>query len=204
VTTAAIVLAGGTSSRFGADKLDATLDGVPLLHRAVSAIPDDWTLIIVGPPRQLPRPAGFVREDPPGGGPGAGLVSGVRAAVAAGASMITTLPGDAPNAGAAAVLLARTLAGSPDSVGAVVGVDHAGVDQPLQIAVRAPALQHLAGIGNTDGIRARRLLEVLIQAAELVRVRLPAALTADVDRPEDLDAVRQLSEDQSGFSQDRK
>jgi molybdenum cofactor cytidylyltransferase len=34
---AAVVLAAGSSRRFGADKLTATLDGVPLLHHAVRA-----------------------------------------------------------------------------------------------------------------------------------------------------------------------
>jgi molybdopterin-guanine dinucleotide biosynthesis protein A len=206
VTTAAIVLAGGTSRRFGADKLDASVDGVPLLQRAVSAIPADWTVIVVGPRRGLSRTAIFVREDPPGGGPSAAVIAGARAATAAGATMIATLPGDAPFGGTAAVLLARTLADSPAPVGAVIGVDHAGVDQPLQVAVRGPALQRLAGLGDSAGIRARRLLDELGGAAELVRVGLPSALTADVDRPEDLVAVRRLSRGDFGsvFSRDRR
>ncbi|MFN8623891.1 MAG: NTP transferase domain-containing protein, partial [Chloroflexota bacterium] len=46
----AIVLAGGRASRFGADKLAASLDGVPLLHhavRAVSAVPGATEVIVV-------------------------------------------------------------------------------------------------------------------------------------------------------------
>ena len=37
-TTAAIVLAGGAASRFGADKLAVELDGRPLLHHALMAV----------------------------------------------------------------------------------------------------------------------------------------------------------------------
>jgi molybdopterin-guanine dinucleotide biosynthesis protein A len=33
-----IVLAGGRSTRFGSDKLAASLDGVPLVRRAVDAL----------------------------------------------------------------------------------------------------------------------------------------------------------------------
>jgi CTP:molybdopterin cytidylyltransferase MocA len=156
----------------------------------VSGIPDTWLLIIVGPERALDRPAELAREDPPGGGPGAGLVAGAAAAAAAGATVIATLPGDAPRGGAAAVRLAETLSESADQVVAVIGVDQAGVDQPLQLAVRAPALQRLAAHADNHGISARRLLDDLAAAGEVVRVRLPSAYTTDVDRPEDLTAAR--------------
>lgn len=189
--TAAVVLAGGTSSRFGSDKLAAPLEGVPLLQHAVSGLPTDWLLIIVGPERPVPGSARFVREDPPDGGPGAGLVAGARAAVEAGATMIATLPGDAPRGSVAALMLAHELAGAPDQVVAVIGTDEAGVDQPLQLAVRTPALQRLAARTDVDGIGARRLLADLAAAGAVVRLELPPALTADVDRPEDLVRINQ-------------
>jgi len=46
-TTAAIVLAGGASSRFGGDKLMAQLDGRPLLHHALEAVDAVAAMIVV-------------------------------------------------------------------------------------------------------------------------------------------------------------
>lgn len=204
-TTAVIVLAGGASTRFGSDKLAATLDGVPLLQHAVQNLPDDWELIIVGPPRSLPRPVRFVREDPPDGGPGAGLVAGARAALAGGSTMIATMPGDAPQGSTAARVLAGTLAAAPDPVVAVIGTDVAGTDQPLQLAARGPALRRLADRADVHNIRARALLDDLAAVGDVVRLALPPLLTADVDRPTDLAAFQdQLGRpDQDHFSQDR-
>lgn len=203
-----VVLAGGASVRFGSDKLEARLDGVPLLQHAVRDLPDDWELIIVGPQRPLPRAARFVREDPPDGGPGAGLVAGARAALAAGSTVIATMPGDAPHGSAAVRLLAETLASAPDSVVAVVGTDASGVDQPLQVAARGPALQRLAGRAGVHNISARKLLDDLAAAGEVVRLELPPMLTVDIDRPADLTALQdQLSQDQlrqDQLRQDRK
>jgi molybdopterin-guanine dinucleotide biosynthesis protein A len=58
--TAAIVLAGGASARFGADKLAAELDGRPLLHHALSAADHvaDTIVVVLAPeavPPVLPR-----------------------------------------------------------------------------------------------------------------------------------------------------
>lgn len=194
---AVVVLAGGASVRFGSDKLAARLDGVSLLEHAVRDLPYGWELIIVGPQRPLPRPARFIREDPPSGGPGAGLVAGARAAAAAGSTMIATMPGDAPHGSAAVRLLAETLAAAPDHVVAVIGTDACGVDQPLQLAARGQALRRLADRTGVHNIRARTLLDDLAAAGEVVRLELPALLTADVDRPDDLTAIQdQLRQDQ--------
>lgn len=189
-TTAAVVLAGCRSVRFGSDKLEARLDGVPLLEHAVRELPADWELVIVGPQRPLPRLARFVREDPPDGGPGAGLVAGARAAAAVGSTMIATMPGDAPHGSAAVRRLAETLSAAPDSVVAVIGTDAAGVDQPLQLAARGPALRRLADRTDGHNIRARKLLDDLAATGDVVRLRLPPLLTADVDRPADLTALQ--------------
>lgn len=203
--TAAVVLAGGASVRFGSDKLQVRLAGVPLLQHAVRDLPDDWELIIVGPQRPLPRPARFVREDPPGGGPGAGLVAGARAALSAGATMIATMPGDAPYGGTAVRQLAATLAAAPEPVVAVVGTDAAGVDQPLQVAARGPALRRLAGRTGVHNISARKLLGELGAVGEVVRLQLPPMLTADIDRPADLTALQdQLAQDQLAQDQLRQ
>ena len=100
-----VVLAGGRSRRFGTDKLAHEVAGRSLLAHALDAVPDDADIYLVGPPRPAARPMVVVREEPPGGGPAAALVCGLRAALEAGADLIATLPGDAPRAGATAVVL---------------------------------------------------------------------------------------------------
>ena len=52
----ALVLAGGASSRFGSDKLAATLDGRPLLHHALEAVAAvaDRIVLVVAPGAPLP------------------------------------------------------------------------------------------------------------------------------------------------------
>ena len=51
----AIVLAGGRSSRFGTDKMAADVDGVPLLHHAVTAAASACDeVLVVGAPSGLP------------------------------------------------------------------------------------------------------------------------------------------------------
>jgi molybdopterin-guanine dinucleotide biosynthesis protein A len=187
VIIAAVVLAGGRSTRFGSDKLAAEIDGVPLLHRAVAPLPADWQIIVVGPDRDLGNRtrALTVREDPPGGGPAAALVAGATAALAAGADTIVTLPGDAPGGGQAAIELVEGLRQYGDDA-AVVGTDADGVPQPLQLAATGDPLRRLAGRTDAAGASARSLLAEL---GDYTLLPLPRALTGDVDTPEDIERV---------------
>lgn len=77
----AVVLAGGTAVRMGGvDKAGIELDGRTLLDLAVDALVDADEVVVVAP-RSVPtaRPVTFVCEDPPRGGPVAGLLTGVDA-----------------------------------------------------------------------------------------------------------------------------
>jgi molybdopterin-guanine dinucleotide biosynthesis protein A len=76
-----VVLAGGTAARMdGVDKASVELHGRTLLELAVDAFLDADELVVVAP-ESVPtsRPATFVCEDPPRGGPVAGLLTGVDA-----------------------------------------------------------------------------------------------------------------------------
>jgi len=84
-----IVLAGGASSRFGSDKLQATLDGRPLLARAIDAVGaiSSEVLVVVAPgdERELPAartgaPVRRVADYERFGGPLVGLLAGLEAA----------------------------------------------------------------------------------------------------------------------------
>lgn len=183
-----VVLAGGSSVRFGSDKLEYDLDGASLLDRALAGVPAELPVLVVGPSRDVARRVSFVREDPPGGGPGAGLVRGLRAALEMGADLVVTLPGDAPDAGRAVPVLQAAL--EPDTR-AAVGVDTDGHEQSLQLALRPAAVRALvdaAGEQAGTGASVRRMLTTLDPPP--VRVLLGPADTFDIDTPEQADAWR--------------
>ena len=94
-----IVLAGGRSTRFGADKLAAPYHGRPLLHasvEALSAICDD-VIVVLAPGRtgeDLPPGARVANDPTEGEGPLAGLHAGLMAAVRSGSALVAG--GDMP------------------------------------------------------------------------------------------------------------
>lgn len=184
--TTAVVLAGGTSRRFGTDKLAHLVQGRPLLDHTLAGLPDDVDVLLVGPARVTSRRVTAVREDPPGGGPTAALVAGLRHALADGAELVLVLPGDAPGAGHAAGVLREVLLGGDDL--AVLGVDVDGREQPLQLALRRAAAEQLvalAGPGAGAGESARRLVHRLDPPP--APHPLPPAATFDVDDHDQLD-----------------
>ena len=74
---AAVVLAGGTAVRLdGADKASLEVAGRTLLALALDALVDATEVVVVGTPVPTGRPVTFTREDPPSGGPAAGLLAG--------------------------------------------------------------------------------------------------------------------------------
>ncbi len=135
--TAAIVLAGGASSRFGADKLAVELDGRPLLHHALAAVDEAaaTTMLVLAPGAPAPtlptlRGRVLVAHDAATHqGPLAGLAAGLAAlppgierAVLVGGDMPTLVPAvldallaalDAEPALGAATLEAETPASLP-------------------------------------------------------------------------------------------
>jgi molybdenum cofactor guanylyltransferase len=182
----AVVLAGGSSQRFPPDKLAELVDDEPLLNRALASLPDEFVVVVVGSVRDVARSVIFTSEDPPGGGPAAGLVAGVRRALAEPSDAIVTLPADAPLGGQAASTLLSRLE-DESSTQAVVGVDAHGREQPLQLALRpaaAEALVAVAGPGGAAGVSARRLLDALRPG--LVGQELAPAEVWDIDTPEQL------------------
>ena len=186
----AIVLAGGASQRFPPDKLAQLVDDEPLLDRTLASLPADVVVVVVGSVRQVARPVIFTSEDPPGGGPAAGLVAGLRKALAVSADVVVVIPADAPLGGAAATTLLTRLEKEPNAQ-AVVGVDAHGWEQPLQLAMRpaaAEALLAAAGPGGAAGVSARRLLDALRPG--LIQQALSPAELWDIDTADQLLAWR--------------
>ena len=171
-----VILAGGKSTRFGADKASARLGGRPLLQWAVTALGEacDEIIVVAAPGQALPAvdstvPLLTVVDRVPGAGPLGGLVTGL-AAAANDACFATSC--DAPLLRPALVRLLATMAGGIDVVCPYV----AGRLQPLASVYATysclPILDHEVGSGNlkmTGGfghLRVRRVAEDELRAAD--------------------------------------
>ena len=184
------MLAGGESRRFGGDKLAAEIDGRSLLEHALDGLTVGGPVAVVGPVRALGREVTFLREDPPGGGPAAALITGLIWALTTDVETIVTLPGDAPAAGRATLVLVEEL-GRRDHE-AVVGTDGSGRDQVLQLALRPSAARRLIELAGPDrghDQSVRRLVSALAPG----RVILSDDLSADIDTVGQLEHFRNPS-----------
>ncbi len=78
MTFAAIILTGGKGERLGGvDKAALSYRDATLLDHVLSVVDDASPVVVVGPEKDLPGVV-WAREDPPGGGPLAGLAAGLR------------------------------------------------------------------------------------------------------------------------------
>ena len=146
-----MILTGGTASRLGgADKAGLGHGGRTLLAHALDAVAGAAEVVVVGPEVPTPRRVRFTREDPPGGGPLAGVAAGVTA-LTSGHDLVVVLAVDMPHVTAGTV--ARLLAAAEDADGAWL-VDRDGHRQ-LAGAFR-PSL--VPQPGEAHGAPMRRLM----------------------------------------------
>ncbi len=181
----AVVLAGGRSSRLGGvPKAALQVDGTPLLALAVRAAAPARRIVVVGEPGaiRLPDAVTLVREDPPFGGPVAGLAAGV-AALAPDTDAVLVLACDAPRAAQAVpALLDAFAATDADGARAVAG----GHPQHLLAVYRAAPLRRaLAALGDPTGAAMR----ALVGGLDLVDVSVAPEVAADIDTWEDAAAA---------------
>ncbi len=177
---AAIVLAGGEGRRFGGDKLAAPYAGTTVLDALLSALPEAWLVVCVGPERPTVRAVTWTREEPAGGGPAAGIAAGL-SCIPPEAGIVAVLAGDQPRAANAARRLALRLTHAPPTTDAVVAVDDSGRANPLLSAFRRAALAD-ALPSRPAGRAARTLLDGL----QVESVDVPPAEQHDIDHPGDL------------------
>jgi len=197
----AVVLAGGRATRLGGvPKPTVVLDGATLLDRALAATRDAARTVVVGPDLRadVPRDVLVGREDPPFGGPVAGLDAGLRVLDGprddAPPPWVLVLAVDVPRAADAVPLLRAAV--HHDALRHRADVDgaylvHEGRAQWLVGLYRRDALRReldaLAGAGGTQptpglaGVPVRRLV------ARLSCVEVPDAdaVSADVDTWDD-------------------
>ena len=167
--TVGLVLAGGRSRRFGAEKALAALEGAPLVARAVAVLSGAATCVAVSAPegsgaaawakaQRLP-----VLPDPPGApdGPLSGVREGLRWARAQGAAVVVTAPCDAPDLPPD---LASRLVVALGRASAAVARSPEGL-QPLCAAWRLEALPMLeAALAEGRHPPVRAVLEALCAA----------------------------------------
>lgn len=176
-----MVLCGGAGRRFGGDKTRADLGGTPLLDHLLGGLPGDWPVVCVGAERPTQRVVTWCREDPPGGGPVAGVAAALPLLVS---PLLVLLGGDMPYAAGPAPALVAALEGAPD-LDAVIGRDGDGRLQALLAAYRTAALRR-AVPQPAAGTPLMRLLDPLRTRA----VALGADASLDVDTAEDLARAR--------------
>jgi molybdopterin-guanine dinucleotide biosynthesis protein A len=172
----AIVLAGGRARRLGgASKPEVQVGGTPLLDHALAAVAGAAHVVVVGPP-QVARPGvPTVLEDPPDGGPVAGVAAGLDTLPADGPDLVVVLACDVPGAGR--VLRALLAAADTATDGArVIGAE--GRPQHLVAVYRRASLRAaFDALPAVHGAAMHRLVENL----RLVDVADDAGATADAD-----------------------
>ncbi len=180
-----IVLTGGSAVRFqGADKASMELGGTTLLEHALGALAEVPEVVVVGDQVITSRPVGFIREDPPGGGPAAGLLAGLEGFPRL-PRLVMVLAVDMPLVTTATV---RRLVLSADEDGALL-VDEDGRRQYLCALYRTAALREAApGPEERSGLSVRHLVSDL-RLAEVATVGQEAD---DVDTWDDLTRLREL------------
>ncbi|WP_062202558.1 molybdenum cofactor guanylyltransferase [Demequina salsinemoris] len=182
MTHAAIILAGGRARRLGgASKPDLEVGGRTLLERSLDAAAGASTVVVVGP--VAPRDGVIVtREDPPGGGPVAGLAAGL-ASLGELDGDVLVLACDMPQVGEAVPALLAAASSARDGAWLV---DKDGREQPLAAVYRADSLRAaLAGL-KPDGASMRQLITDLSMAD----VSDERAASRDIDTWDDLDHHR--------------
>jgi molybdopterin-guanine dinucleotide biosynthesis protein A len=175
---AAVVLTGGSASRMGGvDKSGLRRGHRALLDLALDAVAGAGETVVVGPELPTGREVRFVREEPAGGGPLAGLAAGV-AALTGRAGLVVVLAVDMPHVTAATV--DRLVSAARGTAGAWL-VDDEGRRQLAGVVRRdlVPAPQEAAG----------RPMRVLMAHPDAVDVTAEAGEALDVDTWDDADRL---------------
>ncbi|MEO7753232.1 MAG: NTP transferase domain-containing protein [Terracoccus sp.] len=190
-----VVLTGGGSTRMGAHKPALVVGGRSIVERVVAACRPHPT-VVVGRSDAVPPEITVVVEDPPGGGPVAGLSAGLSHLLGVtgpgGPDVVLVVAGDLPlltagHLGRLCAALAQPVEGASPRAGVAVTLDAEGRRNWLCAAWPAPILRdRLGALAPVAGRSMRSLTEGLV----VVDVADPEGLASDVDTPADLARVR--------------
>jgi len=185
----AVVLAGGTAARMGGvDKSAIELDGVTLLERALAATLSAVEVVVVGEQVPTTRSVTWTVEDPPRGGPAAGLLAGLDRFLVI-PDLVAVLAVDMPRVTAGTVARLTAAVGSDPGLDGAVLVDETGRRQTLAAVYRHHALSAArpADPEHQHGLPMRRLVDPM----RLAEVPAVDEETRDVDTWVDVRDLRQ-------------
>jgi len=202
-----IVLAGGRSQRFGTDKLAASIDGVPVLERAVGALAGIATEVLVagpaGPANRGPEIAGvsirLVDDPEPFGGPLQALAG---ALASASSEIAVVVAGDMPTlVPSVLALLVETLEASAADAVVLADPDDPARRQPVPLAIRVGPARAAAALALEAGDRSLvrllgRLIVLELPSERWLAIDPEARSLVDIDLPEDLPRARDVARDQ--------
>ncbi len=197
---AAIVLAGGRSSRLGKNKAIVKLTDVTMLENAVQAVKNADPIVVVAPKDTFEcafdgkPPGNVVRtlEDPPFGGPVAGIVAGLRAIQSGNIKRVAIVACDVPGAPEAI----RRLGGQEMGVDGIVAEDHDGYAQYL---LGIYSIVFLRGVCENVGSGHERSVRSFLGGGRLRHEPLSDFLTKDIDTPDDMAWVKTRDKEKYGW-----
>lgn len=181
-----VVLTGGSSTRLGIDKSTVRFAGRTTLEHTVAIL--DVPIIVVGPDDQG-LPVLRVQEDPPGGGPAAGIAAALPFITSPVMGVLAT---DMPFSLAA---LKRAVDHVTADVDGCVLIDATGREQYLCAAYRTDALRRVMGVPVHD----RSMRDVISSLALQPLPMLGHETLIDIDTPDDLAAARNWEKRHAGM-----
>jgi molybdenum cofactor guanylyltransferase len=176
-----VVLAGGRSSRFGRDKLDAEYRGRPLLHHVVLRLaevcPD--LVVVIAPETPTPElpgdiPIQFARDAEPAEGPLAGLAAGLELVKT---ELCIVAGGDMPDLSSA--VLTEMLRKAREAKAASVVLRDRGELRPLPAILTC---SHALVVARRLLLDGERSLRALHEALDALPVEEEAWVSLDPDR----------------------
>jgi molybdopterin-guanine dinucleotide biosynthesis protein A len=195
----AVVLAGGRARRLGGvDKPATVVGGQTLLDRVLAATAAASAVVVVGPTRPVApgRRVHWTREQPPGGGPLAGIAAGLRIVTA---PFVAVLAADLPFLTAADLGRLRAAAATTAAVGRASGDgagDRGGADGAVLVDPTG-RWQPLAAVWRTDALRrampatpAGMPVRSLLAGRRIVGLPAGESTCLDCDTPADLAIAR--------------
>lgn len=191
-----IVLTGGGSTRMGRHKPALEVGGRPIVRRILAACAG-LPVVVVGEGAGVPSGTTVVRDEPPGGGPVAGIAAGFAALTsryaaesaptARGLERVAVLAGDLPFLTRAALDgLVEALDADPSAELALPVDDDQHVNWLCGVWRASVLAGRLAAVGAPAGVSVKRLIDSSCRAL----VADHTGWSSDVDTPEELAAAR--------------